>query len=169
MQIIAIRSATPIIGSSIILTSVFIGIILLALSAGYYTGGIISSRLSRKQLVWTLFAYLIFAGLYYLFITFGVEQDLLVSVLTYTDSYVLTLFIVAVCLFLVPVFIASQTLPFLTELIPEQSKGKAAGQILFASTIGSFFGSVLTSIVLFEVWGVLLTSIVVAVSLLGIA
>ncbi|USN55917.1 MAG: hypothetical protein H6765_05135 [Candidatus Peribacteria bacterium] len=36
VEIIAIRKATPVVGSSIILTSVFLGIILLALSAGYY-------------------------------------------------------------------------------------------------------------------------------------
>jgi predicted membrane-bound spermidine synthase len=51
VQIIALRSVTPIVGSSIILTSVFIGIILLALSAGYYVGGIISSKHPKDKLV----------------------------------------------------------------------------------------------------------------------
>jgi len=51
VEIIAIRLATPIVGSSIILTSVFLGVILLALSAGYYVGGIVASKYSPKKLI----------------------------------------------------------------------------------------------------------------------
>jgi len=83
-----------------------------------------------------------------------------------TQDYILTLFIVAISMFFVPVFVASQTMPILTELIDETSKGKAAGKILFASTIGSFFGSVLTSILLFQIFGVQVTGVLVGCSLL---
>ena len=36
MQLVALRSAIPLVGSSIVLTSVVIGVILLALAVGYW-------------------------------------------------------------------------------------------------------------------------------------
>lgn len=165
VEIIAIRLATPIVGSSIILTSIFLWTILLALSAGYYVGGSIASRITPKRLLFLLGIYLIGAGAYYLFLSFAYERELIEIVLQLTQDYILTLFVAAFLLFFIPVFVASQTLPILTELIPETSKGKAAGRILFISTIGSFLGSVLTSTVFFQEWWVYLTGTVVGISL----
>lgn len=166
VEIIAIRLATPIVWSSIILTSVFLGVILLALSAGYYVGGIVASKFEPRKLIFILGWYLIFAGLYYLFISFSGEKWLLEEVLRESRDYILTLFVVAVTLFFIPVFVASQTMPILAELINETSKWKAAGKVLFASTIGSFLWSVLTSIVFFQSFGVQQTGIYVACSLM---
>ena len=84
-------------------------------------------------------------------------------------SYLVTLFVVAWTLFFPPVFIASHTIPLLTELLDEPSKWKAAWAMLFASTVWSFFGSVLTSIVLFDVFGVALSWVLVWSSLLFLA
>lgn len=106
------------------------------------------------------------SGLFYGLITFAREQELLTHFLNSTNNYIATLFIVALLLFFLPVFIASQTIPLLTELIPEQSKGKAAGSMLFASTIGSFLGSVGTSVFLFDRIGVRKTSVIVSCLLL---
>jgi hypothetical protein len=52
-----------------------------------------------------------------------------------TGQYILTLFAVSFLLFFLPVFVASQTVPLLTELIDGDSKGQAVGKMLFASTI----------------------------------
>lgn len=92
---------------------------------------------------------------------------LLQTLLDWSGSYLLTLFVTAVVLFFLPVFVASQTIPLLTELLDDTSKGKAAGKMLFASTIGSFLGSVGTSLILFPVLGVRLTSIIVACLLIA--
>ena len=77
VQMIALRLATPIVGSSIILTSIFIGIILLALSAGYYLGGVVASRNSKPKIRLILACFLLFTGLYYGLITFTAEEHLL--------------------------------------------------------------------------------------------
>ncbi len=162
---IALRLATPIVGSSIILTSVFIWIILLALSAGYYAWGVVASKYNKQQLRPILAWFLTFSGLYYGCITFLTQERLLERWLAMTSSYIFTLFFTATILFFLPVFIAAQTIPLLTELLPEASKGKAAGSMLFASTIGSFLGSVGTSILLFESIGVRMTWIVTCIIL----
>lgn len=83
-------------------------------------------------------------------ISFVFEATLLQRFLDTTGNYILTLFAVSFLLFFLPVFVASQTVPLLTELIDGDSKGEAAGKMLFASTVWSFLGSVWTSIVLFQ-------------------
>lgn len=154
VQMVALRLATPIVWSSIILTSVFIGIILLALSGGYYMWGIIASKYPPKKLRLLLAWFLTFSALYYGAITFLTQERLLERSLSTTGNYLFTLFFVAIVLFFLPVFIDAQTIPLLTELLPEKSKWKAAWSMLFASTIGSFLWSVWTSIWLFESVGV---------------
>lgn len=170
VQMVALRMAIPVVGSSVVLTSVYIWVILLALSAGYWIWWVIAERYKHvpKQLALILAGYLLIAGVYYSLISFGMHTSMLEYVLQYSDSYLLTLFIVSTALFVIPVLLASQTIPILTELIPMQSKGHAAGQILFASTIGSFLWSVLTSTILFPSFGVLTTwAITVSIILLA--
>lgn len=156
---IALRLATPIVGSSIILTSVFIGVILLALSAWYRLGWYVASHFKKQTLRYLLAWFLLFSTLYYGIITFGFEENLIEALINSSWNYILSLFVWAFLLFFLPVMIDAQTLPLLTELIPEESKGKAAWSMLFASTIGSFLGSVWTSVWLFEWRGVRNTAV----------
>lgn len=162
VQIIALRAATPVVGGTIIMTSIYIGIILLALSIGYYGGGRLAEKLSKTWIIKWLFFCLTISGFYYLILTFGAHNYLLESILTQTGNYVLTLFLVALFLFFIPVTLASQTIPLLAELVPTESKGRSAGVMLFASTVGSFLWSVGTSIVLFQTIGVFSASILTA-------
>lgn len=162
VQIIALRAATPVVGGTIIMTSIYIGIILLALSIGYYGGGRLAEKLSRTGIIKRLFFCLTVSGFYYLILTFGAHNYLLESILTSTNNYVITLFLVALALFFIPVTLASQTIPLLAELVPTDSKGRSAGVMLFASTVGSFLWSVGTSLVLFQTIGVFSSSILTA-------
>jgi spermidine synthase len=57
-------------------------------------------------------------------------------------------------LFIFPVYLASQTIPPLSELIHGEQKAIIIGKLLFFSTIGSFMGSVVTSLVFFAYIGV---------------
>lgn len=150
IQMIALRLATPVVGSSIILTSVFIGVILLALSTWYRLWWYVASHYKKQTLRYILAWFLLFSTLYYWIITFGFEEPLIEALINSSGNYVFALFFGAFVLFFLPVMIDAQTLPLLTELIPEESKGKAAWSMLFASTIGSFLGSVGTSVRLFE-------------------
>lgn len=161
VEVLAIRAATPIVWSSIILTSIFLWVILLALSAWYYAWGTISQKLTNNQRIWYLSWCLLFAWVYYVVITFPNEVSLIEQLLALTQNYVVTLFLVALLLFFIPVFVESQSIPLLTELTHETSKGKAAWDILFVSTLGSFLWSVVPSILLFETIGVSMTMLIV--------
>jgi len=107
-------------------------------------------------LAWLLFG----AGLYYVLLVFPFQEALLVD-LVQELPYVLALFVFSLLFFFIPVAVASHTMPMITQLT-QGTKGFAAGKILFVSTIGSFLGSILTSTVLFSVWGVELTGYITA-------
>ena len=48
VEVIAIRLAIPVVGSSITLTGVMLGVVLFALSAGYWRGGALSAEWDRS-------------------------------------------------------------------------------------------------------------------------
>ena len=160
VQMIALREAAPIVWSSVILTSIYLWVVLLALSIGYYLGGRIAATLSNHKIRLFLWSLLLWSALYYALITFWGHTHLLELLLDITGAYTFSLFVTAVVLFIVPMGMAAQTLPLLTQLIPEQSKWKSAWLILFFSTIGSFLWSIITTIVLFQYVWVATTSVI---------
>lgn len=157
-QMVALRKAIPYVGSSIVLTSVVIGVILLALSAWYYMGWSLTSRLSQTQLLRRLHIYLLVSALYYLLIVYPSFEVVLWWWLQHI-WFVPTLFLFATVFFAIPTFLASHTMPIITH-ITQWSKWYAAWKILFISTLGSFLGSTMTTLVLFPYIGVYWTGIV---------
>lgn len=115
MQLVALRSAVPLVGSSIVLTSVVIGVILLALAVGYWYGGKLTARLSEhkiaKVLSWLLFA----AAIYYICLVFPLQHELLLGLMQ-KMSYIPALFVFALLFFFLPVAAASHTMPMITQL-----------------------------------------------------
>src|SRR5260370_9350329 len=62
--------------------------------------------------------------------------------------------VTATVLFLLPIYLASQTVPMLAELINVDGKaGKASGRVLFFSTIGSVAGGIAPPVWLFPTIG----------------
>ena len=68
VEVIAIRLAVPVVGSSITLTGVMLGVVLFALSAGYWRGGVLSAqwdtahtrtRLTRNLLIAAVLYFLV--------------------------------------------------------------------------------------------------------------
>lgn len=167
VQMIILRLAIPITGSSIVVTSIFLWVILLALSCGYWYGGRIAERSQQQgsvhqyQLTRILWVYLLLAGLWYLLLVIPYQRDILQWMMHHV-FYEWALFLVAILLFFVPIFLASQTIPILTELIPISSKGRSAGLIFFVSTIGSFLGSIVTTLFLFPLLWVFQTWVIVS-------
>lgn len=66
-----------------------------------------------------------------------------------TKSYVLSLLFASFLLFFIPIFLASQTIPLLSELLKWNNAWEKIWKLLFFSTIGSFLGSLLTSSLFF--------------------
>lgn len=169
IQMIILRLTIPVTGSSVVVTSIFIGVILLALSLGYYHGGLIASRSTPDRITEILGRILAVSWVRYLLVMVPYLREALARLMSTSLPYELSLFAVAIALCFVPIYLASQTVPLLIELLPISSKGKSAGSIFFVSTIGSFAGSVLTTLVLFPYLGVFSTALAVCVLLVLLA
>lgn len=155
VEVIAIRLAIPIVGSSITLTGVMLGVVLFALSAGYWRGGALSARWdidrTRSRLAWNLLG----AAVLYGAVAFPLEAPAIEKALDLGLSLPLAIGVAACLLFLVPIYLASQTVPMLAELTNVDGKaGKASGKVLFFSTVGSVAGGIVTPVWLFPSIGV---------------
>lgn len=150
-QMVALRKAAPYVGSSVVLTSVVIGIILLALSAWYFWWWKLTTHMSPQALIKRLQWYLFISAAYYLLIVYP-SFTFVLQVLLETIWYLPTLFVFAITFFALPTFLASHTMPIITH-ISSGTKWYAAWKILFISTIWSFLGSTVTTLLLFpQLW-----------------
>ena len=155
VEVIAIRLAIPVVGSSMTLTGVLLAVILFALSAGYWHGGQLSSRWTRPRARTALAVNLFLAGAIYAAISFPFEASLLERLLNAGLGLAPAIGVAATLLFAVPVYLVAQSVPLLAELTNDEGKaGKASGRVLFYSTLGSVAGGIVTPVYLFPYLGV---------------
>jgi predicted membrane-bound spermidine synthase len=155
VEVIAIRLAIPIVGSSMTLTGITLGIVLLALSVGYWRGGGLSARWERGRIRMRLAANLFAAAVLYGVVAFPWEARLLEELLERDFTLPVAIGLTAAALLLVPIYLASMTVPMLAELTNDEGKaGKASGRVLFFSTVGSVAGGIVTPVWLFPWLGV---------------
>jgi len=162
VEVIAIRLAIPVVGSSMTLTGVLLAVILFALSAGYWHGGQLSSRWSRGRTRASLTVNLLVAGAFYAAISFPFEAAVLERLLDAGVNLTPAIAIAATLLFAVPVYLVSQSVPLLAELTADEGRaGKASGRVLLYSTLGSVAGGIVTPVYLFPHFGVKASTYVV--------
>lgn len=164
IEILAIRQLLPFVGSSVVVTSIIIGIFLLFLAMGYHWGGKVQKNLHRALRV-NFFAAALFVGLgmsylairyYFDYTQFHVTRHLLWPLIVYL------LLVLAPCIFLL-----GQTLPIVMNIVKQnKSAGAIAGRALGLSTVGSFLGAVMTTLIIMHYFGVAVTVVVVFVLLM---
>lgn len=173
-ELIAIRNLIGYVGNGSDIVSIIIAGVLLPLAVGYYYGGTKhKAGISVRRLLIRNFtiatAFLAFGLSMMVMDTFFmllVQKAQLVNRLMLAPIYVMV--------FLVPpVFLLGQTIPLLTRYFRVESAGSVAGRMLFWSTLGSFLGSVFTTLVVMAFFGVhvatllVVTLLVVAIALLN--
>jgi len=162
VEVIAIRLAVPVVGSSIVLTGVMLGVVLFALSAGYWRGGALSATWDAPRTRTILARNLLLAAVLYGAIAFPLEALALEKFLELGLSLPWAIGAAAILLLLAPIYLASQTVPMLAELTNvDGHAGRASGKVLFFSTIGSVAGGIVTPVWLFPTIGVTRTTFVV--------
>lgn len=163
-EILTIRQLLPVVGNSVIVTSLIIGIFLLFLAYGYRKGGQYQNNyITILKNNFTIAAIWIGIGLSYAFIlaffTFfqtNLTQNVLISLSCY-------LMLVTAPL----VYILGQTVPITMNLFKDSMQntkiktkecsaeaGAIGGKVLHWSTLGSFLGAILTSLLLMNYLGV---------------
>ncbi len=157
VEILVIRQLMPLVGNSVVVTSLIIAVFLLFLAYGYRRGGQYGRDFAEiLKRNFTISACLLGVGLSYIFIyLFFINMQKLSSEVLLSLSVYLLMIIAPLVYFL------GQTLPITMNLIKQnQSAGAIGGKILHLSTIGSFFGAVLTSLVLMHYLGVAKTVVI---------
>lgn len=152
MEITASRLMAPYFGTTIFVWTNIIGVVLVALSLGYYYGGKIADRIPSIELLLRLF---FAAGCLFLVIplfikplsqavdleTMGIHSA---SVIIFISSL-----IIATCLFALPVFLLGMVSPFIIKLYlleDNEHVGESAGRVSAVSTVGSIIGTFLPTL-----------------------
>lgn len=174
LEILTLRQLIPFVGNSVTVTSLVIGVFLLFLAYGYLHGGKIEQNpLTVLTRNFCIAAILLGIGLSYAFIDLfflGFKTKISSNLLSGLLVYLL-------CITAPLVYVLGQTVPITMHLHTKSKKiGLIGGKVLHASTIGSFLGSILTTVILMRYFGVaqtvyinfcLLTLLVFILSLLN--
>lgn len=161
VEINASRILAPYFGTSLFVWSNIIGIVLLALSLGYFWGGKVADRYPNG----TKLYYLIFATATWLAILPWFSTGLLRATLSFPSSAVfgLSLFS-ALLLFFPPCTIMGMVSPYVLKLLSTNQKtlGQEAGRLSAISTLGSLIGTFLPVLVTIPTIGTLRTTLIFA-------
>lgn len=159
VEIIALRRLVPHVGSSITVTAPTIALFLLALAAGYWSGGRIAEHYERHVLRNFSGAALI-AGVG---LSGTVVEKLFAAVPDARLAYLLFMALV-VC---PPAWLLAQTVPLLTNILPQRRAGAASGVALTASTAGSVLGAAVLALVVMQYFGLSAAVLLCAASLVA--
>ena len=128
----------PFFGSSQEVWLAMIGMVMVALSGGYYLGGCLADRFKRASfLTWLLYP----AGIF-IYFTKDISTPVLELQWMETASVVMASTVVSAVVFLPPCFVLGMLAPYMIRLCAQSLEhvGSVAGKIYAASTVGSIAG-----------------------------
>ncbi|NTV40797.1 MAG: fused MFS/spermidine synthase [Candidatus Moranbacteria bacterium] len=154
MEISASRLLAPHFGTSVFIWTNIIGVVMVALSLGYYFGGKLADRIPKIDFLLKL---IFSAG--FLFLTIPLIIKPLVSLIDFKNlglaSSSMIIFISSLVfttiLFAVPLFLLGMTSPFIIKLYladENEKTGSSVGLVSAISTIGSILGTFLPTLYL---------------------
>ncbi|MCB1563697.1 MAG: fused MFS/spermidine synthase [Alphaproteobacteria bacterium] len=164
-ELLAIRLTIPFVGSGTDTVSIIIAAVLMPLAFGYYAGGQFRPRrfgkhflTIRKKLVLNI---VISMGI----LLVGLSYPLLRSffpVLAQSgiDGRLAQTAVYAALFLATPVYLLGQTIPLISNFFSKDELSRITGRILFFSTLGSFMGATVSTLVLMSTIGVHYTAAV---------
>ncbi|KKQ24862.1 MAG: Spermine synthase [Candidatus Woesebacteria bacterium GW2011_GWA1_37_8] len=146
LELTASRILSPYIGSSIFVWTAIIGVILAALSLGYYQGG----KLADKKLNTGLLSNLAFATGLSILLSFIIKETVLILIVRNIYETRLSSILATLFLFALPSFLFGTITPYATRLKMKSldKSGEVVGKLYAISTLGSIIGTFLTGYVL---------------------
>jgi len=153
IEIVAVRVLSPHYGNTIFTVSSVIGVILAALSIGYYAGGKFADK--HPTLRW-FFGIILVSG--FVVIATHFLGIIILPILSVGLSLASGPLVSSLLLFLAPAILLGALSPYAIKLqsalVPEQGVGSVSGKIFFWSTLGSIIGSLLAGFVLIPNFGI---------------
>lgn len=151
LEVLGFRLFAPYFGSSVYVSGSQIGVILAALSVGYFIGGRWADKKPDEKLIY----YAIVLSAIYLTVIRILQEPILENFQSYLIYGAL---FSSVIFFGLPMVLLSTVSPFFVKLLSmEENVGKTAGNIFSVSTIGSIVGSFLVTFFLIPEIGSALT------------
>lgn len=144
IEMTASRLVAPYFGTSLFVWANVIGMIMAALSVGYWVGGKLAERSPKPD---TLLFILLAASVLAMLIPFAVApfSYLVITKLVVTSGAMLIAvgsFVVLLLLFAAPILLMGMTSPFLIKLLSDhRGAGETAGGVFAISTVGSLVGT----------------------------
>ena len=164
-ELLAIRQLIPFVGSGTETIAIVIAAILMPLAVGYYAGGQFKRRIVRGKLV-TIREKLMrniinAAGVLAIGLSYVLLEVFFPLLATLGIGHrVLQATVYSLVFLVYPVYLLGQTVPLISNYFSKQNLSHVTGKILFCSTIGSFLGSIFSTLVLMTTIGVHNTIIV---------
>jgi spermidine synthase len=172
VEMAASRLLAPFFGTSLIVWTCLIGIIMMALTGGYFLGGRLADRFPEARIFFRVQAC---AGALILAIPFVSDPVLSWTLGAQQIGVLVGSFLGVSLLLAVPIGILGVTSPFAIRLVSEdcETAGKAAGSIYALGTAGSILGTFLPGLLMIPSLGTKATilcfgSLVLVVALLGL-
>lgn len=164
IEIAAIRILAPYFGNTLFTISSIIGIVLGALSFGYYIGGILADKYPKFSIFFFL---ILIAGIFSLLIQ--VFSKTILPIIGITLDTKVGPPVASLILFFIPSLILGMMSPFAIKLKSLDLKeiGRVSGSVFFWSTLGSIAGSFLAGFFLIPYWGI--SKVIIFTGLLLIA
>lgn len=163
-ELLAIRETIPYVGSGTDTVSIIIAAVLMPLAFGYYKGGSfrssvkngVRSSVRRRLLLNVLVSQaILIVGLSYVTINLFFYSLIDMGI---TNRLVLnTLY--SLCFLVLPVYMLGQTIPLISNYFTKEKLSRITGRILFFSTLGSFLGATISTLVLMSTVGVHYTAV----------
>ncbi len=164
VEVLAVRVFSPYYGNTIYTVSSVITVILLALSIGYYAGGITADRNPSPI---RFFRLILASGI--VLLVLHLVGTLTLPAVSSALSIQVGPLVSAAMMFLLPALLLGMVSPYAIKLqslaAPDQGVGRVSGAIFFWSTLGSITGSLLAGFVLIPLVGVDRVLIAVGVGL----
>jgi hypothetical protein len=178
-ELLAIRLLIPFVGSGTEVIAIIISCVLLPLAVGYHVGGrrysqsrkIDAGRNKQPVTVRTILIKNLFSSL--LILLFGLSYlflELFFSLLVEIGitHHIAKTLIYGTIFLVYPTYLLAQTVPLISNYFSEKSLSEITGKMLFYSTTGSFFGSIVSTLVLMTTIGVHNTVIVTLAMLVAL-
>ncbi len=165
-ELLAIRQIIPFVGNGIETVAIVVSAVLMPLAFGYFAGGNYKANQNktlRKKLITNIItaAFILTFGLSHVML----EMFFLSLDLIGINSHIVQTSIYSLLFIAYPVFLLGQTVPLISNYFSRKKLSEIAGRMLFFSTIGSFFGSIISTLLLMTLIGVNNTVIVTIVLL----
>ncbi len=152
LELVAARVLSPYVGSSNLIWTTIIGVMLTSMSIGYWLGGKLADKRPERKVM----SMLILIGAMFNSLIPLLETLLIKPFSEVTQNLVIIAFITAAIVFGLPSFILASISPYAVKLKDKEHEniGKTSGKLSSISTLGSIAGTFLAGFILIPSFGV---------------